>query len=121
MSVYLSVLLVFFGISIFFFIFYLFNGGVQELLETIKHNIKQTALLLFITFILFTMWENDKIIYAIGYVVTLVIPISFLFELLNEPLHRKIRDLEYENEKLKEESEEKSKRIDYWMNKYYEE
>lgn len=121
MSVYLSVLLLFLGASVFFFIFCLFNGGVQGLLETIKNNIKQTALLLFIAFILFSMWEHDKIIYAIGYVVTLIIPISLLFELLNEPLHRKIRDLEYENEKLKEESEEKSERIDYWMNKYYEE
>lgn len=121
MSVYLSVLLLFLGVSIFFFIFCLFNGGVQGLLETIKNNIKQTAFLLFIAFILFSMWEHDKIVYAIGYVVTLIIPISFLFELLNDPLHRKIKDLEDENERLKQAIKETSEREDYWKNKYYEE
>lgn len=120
MSVYLSVLLLFLGVSIFFFIFCLFNGGVQGLLETIKNNIKQTAFLLFIAFILFSMWEHDKIVYAIGYVVTLIIPISFLFELLNDPLHRKIKDLEDENERLKQAIKETSEREDYWKNKYYE-
>lgn len=121
MSVYLTILLVFLGISIFFIIFYLIDRGTQELLDTIKHNIKQTAFLLFIAFILFSMLDHDKIIYAIGYVVTLIIPISLLFELLNEPLHRRIRDLEDENERLKQTIKETSEREDYWMNKYYEE
>ena len=122
MSIYLIILLVFLGINGFIIFYIVINSAIGELREIIDRNKKQTFLLLFLLFIvLIPMVDGYIKLYFIGYAITLIVPISVLFEFLNSSLYKRIKELETENERLKQEIEEASKNIDFWRNKYYEE
>ena len=122
MSIYLIILLVFLGINGFIIFFVVFNSTIGELIKIIVRNKKQTFLLLFLLFIvLIPMVDGYIKLYFIGYTITLIVPISVLFEFFNSSLYGRIKELETENERLKQEIEKTSKDVEFWKNKYYEE